>query len=189
MDRKTSLLGETIQDVTLTAWPIVWADNEYDQDSREVLEMLREWAEKFQDWWDSKAQDWRDRHSYLEEVENFAKRRARQYVREITGQGEVVMGTTQNHNPALVDQINEKWGLFKEAFRPVLCALYERDLDEILACESFGYGPDSCARSLVLDDLQDHWEDYAENYLMHVADDQDLEAIIKFVRYDRSENA
>lgn len=28
----------------------------------------------------------------------------------------------------------------------------------------------------------------ASNYLQHIADDQDLETIIKYVRYDRSEH-
>ena len=45
MTQEMHLLGETIQEVTLAAWPIVWADNKYDQDSRNVLEMLRDWAE------------------------------------------------------------------------------------------------------------------------------------------------
>ena len=36
---------------------------------------------------------------------------------------------------------------------------------------------------MALEDMKEHWEDYAENYLMHIADDTDLEAIIAFIHY------
>lgn len=83
MDRKTSLLCESVQDVTIIAWPIVWRNNMYDQDSRQVLIMLREWGEEFQNWWDAQTDDYRDEHSYLEEVEMFAEKRANEYVKDL----------------------------------------------------------------------------------------------------------
>ena len=82
MDRRASLLGETIQDITLYAWPIVWNDNKYDQDSREVLIELRGWACEFQEWWDGLDDESRDKTSYTEEVSAFARRKAREYVLE-----------------------------------------------------------------------------------------------------------
>ena len=82
MTRQQSLLGETIQDVTLTAWPIVWADNKYDQDSRVVLEMLRDWAVEFENWWYGHDQEWRDKNSYYIEVNQFALRKSKVYVRQ-----------------------------------------------------------------------------------------------------------
>ena len=77
------LLGETIQDITLTAWPVVWNNNKYDQDSREVLEMLRDWADEFQAMWDGMSQDERDKKSYLSMVEDYAWRKAQEYVVDI----------------------------------------------------------------------------------------------------------
>lgn len=74
------LLGESIQEVTLCAWPIVWADNKYDQDSRDVLEMLRDWAEEFEDWWMSHDEDWKDLNDYVEEVWKFTEKKAKDYI-------------------------------------------------------------------------------------------------------------
>ena len=79
-DRRTSLLGETIQDITLIAWPIVWADNKYDQDSREVLIEIRGWASEFEEWWYNLDQESRDKTDYFTEVEKFATRKAQDYV-------------------------------------------------------------------------------------------------------------
>ena len=83
MDRKTSLLCESIQDVTLVAWPIVWRHNAYDQDSREVLITLREWGEEFQNWWDAQSDDFKEQNSYMDEVEAFALKRAHEYTRDL----------------------------------------------------------------------------------------------------------
>lgn len=83
MTREMSLLGETIQDITLSAWPIVWDNNKYDQDSREVLEMLRDWAVEFENWWYGHDQDWRDNNSYYIEVEQYAIRKSKEYVKEL----------------------------------------------------------------------------------------------------------
>lgn len=85
MTQEMHLLGETIQEVTLAAWPVVWADNKYDQDSRNVLEMLRDWAEEFENWWLSRDEDWRDRHDYLEEVWDFTEKKSKEYVSTMEG--------------------------------------------------------------------------------------------------------
>ena len=110
-----------------------------------------------------------------------------------------IMDTTNAHNPDLVAQINEKWNMFNSFFRPILCALYERDIDEITDADSFhikeweqwdeyktgcdtGDWRDYNAKALRF--MKRNWQDFAENYLMHIADDQDLEVIIQFVRFD-----
>lgn len=80
MDQKTHLICESVQEVTLVAWPIVWADNKYDQDSRVVLEMLRDWGEEFENWWISHDEDWICDHDYIECVERYAEIKSRQYV-------------------------------------------------------------------------------------------------------------
>ena len=83
MTREMSLLGETIQDITLSAWPIVWDNNKYDQDSREVLEMLRDWAVEFENWWYGHDQDWRDANCWSIEVEDYTIRKSKEYVKEL----------------------------------------------------------------------------------------------------------
>ena len=80
MTTEMHLLGEAIQEVTLAAWPVIWDDNKYDQDSRNVLKMLREWAEEFENWWMSHDEDWREDHDYLEEVWVFTEKKSKEYV-------------------------------------------------------------------------------------------------------------
>lgn len=81
MTREMHLLGESIQEVTLCAWPIVWADNKYDQDSRCVLEMLRDWAEEFEAWWMSHDEDWMDREDYVAQIWEFTDKKAKEYIK------------------------------------------------------------------------------------------------------------
>jgi len=83
MTREMHLLGESIQEITLYAWPIVWADNKYDKDSRVVLEMLRDWAEEFENWWLSSTEAYKDTHDYLDEIEKYAELKSREYIRSI----------------------------------------------------------------------------------------------------------
>lgn len=80
MTPEMHLLGESIQEVTLYAWPIVWADNKYDQYSRNVLEMLRDWAEEFETWWQSHDEDWMDLHDYVGEVRKFTEKKVKDYI-------------------------------------------------------------------------------------------------------------
>ena len=83
MNHETSLLCESVQEMTLYAWPIIWNDNKYDQDSREVLITIREWGEEFEEWWMSHDENWRDRMDYLEEIQIFASRKCKEYLKEI----------------------------------------------------------------------------------------------------------
>lgn len=81
MTREMHLLGESIQEVTLYAWPIVWDGNKYDQDSRIVLEMLRDWAEEFENWWSGHDEDWIAFHDYVEECWAFTKKKCEEYIK------------------------------------------------------------------------------------------------------------
>jgi hypothetical protein len=97
-----------------------------------------------------------------------------------------IMDETNGHDKDLVRDINIRWVEDREMFRPILRAMYERDAQEIFKCKEFGWDDDI---ESVKECMQKYWDLHAETYLKYVADDQDLEAIIKFVRYDRSENA
>lgn len=83
MTTEMHLLGEAIQEVTLAAWPVIYADNKYDQDSREVLETLREWAEEFETWWEGHDEDWICSHDYVEEVGRYTDLKCKEYLRNI----------------------------------------------------------------------------------------------------------
>lgn len=86
MTQEMHLLGESIQNVTLVAWPIVYGhENRFDQDSRDVLEVLRNWAEEFENWWLSHDEDWMEENDYIIEIEEFAERKAKKYVLEEFG--------------------------------------------------------------------------------------------------------
>ena len=115
-----------------------------------------------------------------------------------------IMDTAQNHNEDLVKEINLKWLRFREEFRPILIALYTRDIDEITDSDAFQIPKwketNEYEKGVVTDDWDDYnkmaladmiarWSEFANNYLMHIADDQDLVSIIKFVRYDVCEDA
>lgn len=96
MDQKMHLICESIQEVTLAAWPIVWDDNKYDQDSRVVLEMLRDWGEAFEDWWISHDEDWICEHDYIEYVWRYADIKSRQYVRSLRSVEDIFLERERN---------------------------------------------------------------------------------------------
>lgn len=86
MTHEMSLLCETIQEITLAAWPLVYGkDNKYDLDSRVVLEEFRDWGEEFEKWWQDHDGDWIDNHDYLDEVTAFAQIKAHEYVKYLKG--------------------------------------------------------------------------------------------------------
>lgn len=82
MTQQMHLLGESIQEVTLRAWPTVYGeDNKYDQDSREVLRELRGWAEEFEKWWQSHDEVWKDITDYVIEVWRFTDKKVEEYLK------------------------------------------------------------------------------------------------------------
>lgn len=83
LDRKMHLLGESIQEVTLAAWPVIWADNKYDQDSRIVLETIRRWGWAFENWWLGHTDEWIETHDYIEEIVKFTDKKCREYLKEL----------------------------------------------------------------------------------------------------------
>ena len=115
-----------------------------------------------------------------------------------------IMNETNGHDKDLVRDINVRWVEDRDMFRPILQALYERDIDEITSHDAWcmpewedwdeykhgvNTGEWSAYNQKALAEMQKRWDEFAHSYLKYIADDQDLEAIIKFVRYDRSENA
>ena len=86
MDEKTHLLCENAQYITIDVWPIIYGDdNKYDQDSRDVMLTIREWAEEFEAWWRSLDPDFREKLDYLEKIDKFAFAKAREYVENMEG--------------------------------------------------------------------------------------------------------
>ena len=117
-------------------------------------------------------------------------------VKELMG-GDI-MDTLNGHSIELVEKINDAWRKGKKEFEIILKALYERDIDEITDSDAFQITHwvgswqwnEGCRNNnwepymeMALADMKEHWEDYAENYLMHIADDADLESIIAFIHY------
>lgn len=92
-----------------------------------------------------------------------------------------IIDTTNGHNPDLVRRINTKWAEEKEKFQKILVALYDRDLYEIYNADSFAYDKWT-STDIAFADLQSDWDKHAPNYLQHIADDGDLEAILNFVK-------
>lgn len=81
MDNKMDLICESVQEVTLVAWPIIYGeDNKHDLDSRMVLSLCRGWGEEFENSWLSHSSEWRDSHDYISEVESFAEKKALEYL-------------------------------------------------------------------------------------------------------------
>jgi hypothetical protein len=103
-----------------------------------------------------------------------------------------------SHDEELVRKINDAWKKNREMFCGILCALYKRDIDEITDADSFqskewsetdeyqkglDTGDWKDFMDMVLSKMCEEWDFYAENYLMHVADDCDLECILNFLHY------
>lgn len=82
MTTEQHLICESVQEITLAAWPIIYGkDNRFDLDSRDVLETFRYWGEEFESWWLSHDQDWIDEHDYLDEITTFTDRKVGEYLR------------------------------------------------------------------------------------------------------------
>ena len=92
---------------------------------------------------------------------------------------EDIMDTTNGHNPELVAKINIAWNEKREQFHTILCALYKRDVQEILDSDAFTF-PKYAAEDAYRY-LKDNWDNEADNYLQHIADDTDLECILNYL--------
>lgn len=78
MTREEHLICETVQYITIDAWPAIYGkDNEHDLDSRDVMEEFRYWGEEFEKWWMSLPEDNLD---YQIEVEKFTERKVKEYI-------------------------------------------------------------------------------------------------------------
>lgn len=84
LDHDSALICESIQEVTLVAWPMIYGkDNPHDLSSTEVLETFRRWGEEFESWWINHDEAWISEHDYTEEVELFAEKKATEYINSI----------------------------------------------------------------------------------------------------------
>lgn len=82
--RADDLICESIQEVTLVAWPMIYGeDNKLDIDSREVLETIRRWGEEFEAWWINHPEEWICQHDYVAEVGHFAQQKAAEFIKQI----------------------------------------------------------------------------------------------------------
>lgn len=95
---------------------------------------------------------------------------------------EDIMDATNNHNPKLVAKINIAWNTKREQFFPIMCALYKRDNDEILASDAFAdWDKVSKDYDTLYEYMEANWDIEAYNYLQHIADDTDLECILNYL--------
>lgn len=95
---------------------------------------------------------------------------------------EDIMDTTNGHDPELVAKINIAWNEKREMFGVILCALYKRDNDEILASDAFAdWNKVSKDYDTLYEYMEANWDIEAYNYLQHIADDTDLECILNYL--------
>lgn len=95
---------------------------------------------------------------------------------------EDIMDTTNGHNPELVAKINIAWNEKREMFFPIMCALYKRDNDEILASDAFAdWEKVSKDYDTLYEYMEANWDIEAYNYLQHISDDTDLECILNYL--------
>lgn len=89
-----------------------------------------------------------------------------------------IMDTSSYHNAFFVEKINDLWNSSKhDNFKNILIAYMLRDLEEMFDKNIFEDDIDVDYKH-----LNEHWETLAEYYLMRVADDEDLVAIINYIR-------
>lgn len=99
--------------------------------------------------------------------------------------GEDFMDTTNGHNENYVRLLNEAWNTKREQFYPILCALYKRDNDEILASDAFAdWDKVSETYDTLYEYMEANWDVEAYNYAMHIADDNDLKVILGYLGYN-----
>lgn len=92
---------------------------------------------------------------------------------------EDIIDTTNNHNPELVAKINIAWNEKRGMFFPIMCALYKRDVQEILDSDAFTFPKYDIEDAYLY--LSANWDIEAYNYLQHIADDTDLECILNYL--------
>lgn len=81
-----------------------------------------------------------------------------------------VMDCTNCHNPLLVEKINIGYNTKRDDFLKIAQVLALRDIEE---CWEHNIDPNNLAR----------FEGCVNEYLMRVADDQDLETILSYLRF------
>lgn len=190
--------GESVQDYLATAKynyvivegekPILWAREKYPV----IFGSIDEVAHELKNW------PMPIKNISIITEEDYIKTYLGQEVWEQFAYGSDIMDTTNGHDTGLVEDINRAWRKGKINFKPILCALYERDIDEITDHDAFriskweqteeydeGLETENwdAYMNMALKDMQEHWEDYADNYLQHIADDGDLECILNFLHY------
>jgi len=129
---------------------------------------------------------------------NEYNRLAKVLMEDYTPKAVDIMDTGNGHSRHYVDCINDAWRKDKESFKPILCVLYERDIDEITDSDAFRipkwestdeyekgvkYGDWEEYMRMALNDMKERWDVFADNYLMHIADDGDLECIVAYLHY------
>jgi hypothetical protein len=190
--------GESVQDYLATAKynyvivegekPILWAREKYPV----IFGSIDEVAHELNNW------TMPIKNISIITEEDYIKTYLGQEVWEQFAYGSGIMDTTNGHDTGLVEDINRAWRKGKINFKPILCALYERDIDKITdhdafripkweQTEEYNEGLETenwdAYMDMALKDMQEHWEDYADNYLQHIADDGDLECILNFLHY------
>lgn len=81
-----------------------------------------------------------------------------------------VMDCTNCHNPILVEKINVGYNTKRDDFIKIAQALALRDIEE---CKEHNINPNNI----------EQFEGCVNEYLMRVADDQDLETILSYLRF------
>lgn len=91
-----------------------------------------------------------------------------------------IMDTYNAHNPELVRKINSAWksGKYNQEFGYIIYSIANRDYNECK--EKFDCDMDNFLSSII-DDCN---KDSIHNVLENVCDDQDLETILSFIRYE-----
>lgn len=141
-----------------------------------------------------------------EMLETYCNDEYKKAIFDLNKQGGIM--DSHSHDEELVRKINDAWDKNMEAFYPILCALYRRDIDEITDADSFQIdmwrpdNADGCRTDIInafykgketgdwtrynelaLEDMIREWDFFATNYLEHIADDCDLECILNFLHY------
>lgn len=104
----------------------------------------------------------------------------------------IIMDTSQGHDKELVKAINKAWMEDPTTFKHILIALYTRDIEEIADSDAWDFekildlkgvcGNHEEELDEILAYLKINWNVEADNYLMHIADDADLDCILRFMR-------
>lgn len=126
-DEEVDLLMETVQNITVVVWPMLYGnENPYDMNTAGVLDLCRDWGREFEKAWRAKSPEEQEAEDYLISLEKYAEEKAKNLLGDNAPAGLAVYNVVE----MFVDDANGSTTLNARSF-PTL-----REAEEFIASET-----------------------------------------------------